>query len=365
VNITRVSAKPDTTTSNRRLLEELYKDYKTKDYKSSHMLISEKSESPSQKKMRVRMSQSPSVLKNSYVYTSTLDDELALDRIKKQNEETYAKLAWNRFSHEDYLNSPSYKLYLENQEQRHSAQISELYQQNSKHTQALTEKLTQVQLQKTEIEREKLMEVKDREAKLAHVEIKYQTDTTTLYGQLDYANSHIKNLESKIQVMQQQKEEHDRQHHSSIQQLSKVQHELTEVDISNQHKISSLTHTCAEQDQHIKYRNEEVNQLNFKIAELEKSYVIRIENMLREKEEQERRYFEKSQELAALSLKFRDQDVQHSINLEQIHLKLTDERNADMEARYNIVIQELYSQIAEWEKKYNNECVIYQGRLSE
>jgi hypothetical protein len=165
--------------------------------------------------------------------------------------------------------------------------------------------------------------------------------------------------------LKQQREEHDRQHHTSIHELSKAKHELTENDITNQHKISSLTHTCAEQDQHIKFRNEEVKQLNFKFTEIEKSYAIRIENMLKEQEEQERRFFEKSQDVIELQKRFKDQEIQHSINLEQIHIKLTQERNADMEQRYNVVIEELYSQIADWEKKFNQECRHYQERLSE
>jgi hypothetical protein len=87
-----------------------------------------------------------------------MEGDETFDRFKKQNDEMYARLTWNKYSNSNYLNSPSYRLYLENQEKRHSAQISEIYQQNSKYTQQLTEKLTQVQLQKTELERKQIME---------------------------------------------------------------------------------------------------------------------------------------------------------------------------------------------------------------
>lgn len=58
-------------------------------------------------------------------------------------------------------------------------------------------------------------------------------------------------------------------------------------------------------------------------------------------------------------------EINHQISIENVHIKLTQERNQDMEERYNVVIEDLYKEISEWEQKHNDAIRYHQERSNE
>jgi hypothetical protein len=130
--------------------------------------------------------------------TSDRADEEVFERIKRQNDDMYNKL---KFSYSSQLASPSYKNYLENQEKRHSQQIAEIYAHNSRYTSQLSEKISQLVAEKTDLERRLLLDTKDLEGKCNHVEIKYKTDTSQLNDALQYEKIRNKDLLNEIELL--------------------------------------------------------------------------------------------------------------------------------------------------------------------
>lgn len=85
---------------------------------------------------------------------------------------------------------------------------------------------------------------------------------------------------------------------------------------------------------------------------------------MKEQDEHDHRYHEKTQEIIVLQKKMKEMEIQHSVNIENIHIKLTEERNSDVEQQYQVLIEQLYVQIADWEKKYHEEIHFHQEKYS-
>jgi hypothetical protein len=86
---------------------------------------------------------------------------------------------------------------------------------------------------------------------------------------------------------------------------------------------------------------------------------------MKDRDSLEKKIFEKSTEVSNLLTKIEEMEVSHSVKMEELHFKFTEERNQDMETRYNTVIEELYTQIQDWEAKFKLEVKIHQERMAE
>lgn len=221
--------------------------------------------------------------------------------MRRQNDEMYSNLNFSKHQ----FNSPSYKLYLENQEKRHSEQISSIYAQNQQHISQLNEKIAKLHFDRNENDRKQLVKVKDLEQKLSHVEIKYKQDIQHLRDELEYEKSRTSECNHENKYLKAQLDEQEKQYYENRDEYNKCKHSHAEVEISLQQKISDQQYQIAELESQLKFKTEETKSLHIRISESEKSYLIKIDNLKKAELEMENRFNLRTQEFIDLQNKMK------------------------------------------------------------